>query len=88
MEEVLVKKHGDFRWQRDTAACLANLPEHTSNCQVSDKQSTADQYQVGGEIVGIDCYRVWVVWSYLEIQVGCLQSKRRGASRWVDGEGG
>lgn len=36
MKETLVKKHGDFRWQRDTAVCLASLPDHASSGQVGD----------------------------------------------------
>lgn len=65
MKETLVKKHGDFRWQRDTAVCLATLPDHASSGQVGDDQSTADQHQAGGEIVGIDMYLCTYVPMYL-----------------------
>ena len=61
MEEMLVEEHGDSRWRRDTAVCLATLPDLAASGQVDDGKSATDQHEIGGDIVGIDCYRVWVV---------------------------
>ena len=61
MEEMLIEKHSNFGWRRDTAVCLAALPDLAASGQVDDDKSTGGQNELGGEVVSIYCYRVWVV---------------------------
>lgn len=36
MEEMLVEKHADFGWRRDTAVCFATLPDLAASGHVGD----------------------------------------------------
>lgn len=62
-----------FRWQRDTAACLATLPDHASNGQVGNKLEHRRSVSSWGRdrrhrlLLGLDSVKL-----YLEIQVGCI----------------
>lgn len=83
MEEALVilEATATFRWQRDTAACLATLPDHASNGQVGNKLEHRRSVSSWGRdrrhrlLLGLDGVKL-----YLEIQVGCLQVREEVAS--------
>lgn len=61
MEEMFVKRHGDFRWWWDTAVCPVALSDLGASSLVDDGESTAGQHEFGTEVVGVDGYGVRVV---------------------------
>ena len=41
--------------------CLAALSDLAACSQIGDGESTGGQHELGGQVVGIDRYRGWVV---------------------------